>query len=77
MTAPRFYASGGTLLENVAGRMVQRDPDAVRAQAERWSRDAVAADMRDNHALARIIARDALAATLALSVLDAWRRAAR
>lgn len=72
----RFSASGGSLFENVCGRMVERDPFEIRRNAEQWSREGLEHQKRGNHRLARLLAADALGAELALSVWREQRRAA-
>lgn len=76
MTTLRFTAQGGSLFENVAGRMIPRDPYELRASAEQWARDGLEHQRRGNRPLARLYGADALAAELALSLWAEQRKAA-
>lgn len=75
MSNPRWVAQGGSLIEHVAGRWIERDPYELRRWAESWSRDALAFEHTDLPR-ARLYARNADEALWALSVWALQRKAA-
>lgn len=74
MSTLRWAAMGGSIFENVCGRMIVRDPIELRRTAEQWMREAVALEESD-FPRAKLYARDAFQAQLALSLWEQQRKA--
>lgn len=75
MTTLRFFATGGSLFENIARRVIERDPQEMRSRMEEWGRQAIYFEQRGDIARAKIYAHDSLEVQLALSALELQRKA--